>query len=297
MTTDVTEWGATCTNRNLTLTLKRTSATVFNKTSYGHDVFQSLTAKEILMDGTYVISTRECVPANGSKGSIQLLMHGATYTKHMWEFAYKPERYGWTRKFNLEGYTTLAFDSLGMSLHHSAPPADFSGAGNSTRPDAIHEVQTQAHVEMVRQIIDMLRAGQIGGKVWKRVIFVGFSIGAAAGNSLATQYPTAADQTILLGLSWYEKYVYPALLYMKRDQANKINKTRWGNIPDFYTTMPSLVTRDFSHLYGEYDPAVSEVDYRDLDVDTLGEAVSFFFHADYAPEYRNSVFLAVGNSM
>ena len=172
----------------------------------------------------------------------------------------------------------------------------YQGAGNSSRPNALHEVQTQAHVETMRQVVERLRAGLIDGKQWKKIIFVGFSIGASVANSLATQYPTYADQTILLGLSWFRDYIYPALLLMLRDQANKINAARWGNLPDFYTTMPSLAARDFSHLYGAYDPAVTEVDYKDLDADTLGEAVSFTFHATYAPYYTNPVFLALGNS-
>ena len=114
---ETTAWGATCTNRNLTVPIKRTSAQVFTNESYGHDVFFALTRKEILMDGTYIISTRQCVPANSTKhaDTIQILAHGATYTKHMWDFPYQPERYSWTRKFNVEGYTTLSFDLLGES--------------------------------------------------------------------------------------------------------------------------------------------------------------------------------------
>ncbi|GIC87462.1 alpha/beta hydrolase [Aspergillus udagawae] len=279
----ITEWGATCTERLLPVHLEKTSTQNFTLDSYSHEVFYALTRKEILISGTYNVSTRTCIPKGGAKSeSIQLLAHGATYTKHMWDFAYQPERYSWTKHMNEAGYATMSFDLI--------------GAGNSTRPNAMHEVQTQAHVETARQFISALKAGEIDGHRWKRVVYVGFSIGAAVGNSLATQYPTAADQLILLGLSWYTDYIYPALLMMLRAEANKIDPKRWGSMPDLYTTMPSLVTRQFSHLYGDFDHGVEIPDWDDLDADTVGEAVSFMFHAKEAPEYKGPVFLALGNN-
>ena len=160
----------------------------------------------------------------------------------------------------------------------------------------MREVQTQAHVETVRQLIERLRNGEIDGHEYKKVIFVGFSIGAAIGNSIGTQYPTAADQLVLLGVSWYSAYIFPALLLMLRSEANQIDPMRFGNFPDLYTTMPSRVTRQFSHLYGDFDPGVEEPDYRDLDADTVGEATSFTFHCGEAPYYTGPVFLALGNS-
>ncbi|MCJ1253709.1 hypothetical protein MMC24_001521 [Lignoscripta atroalba] len=279
----ITEWGATCTERMLTINLERTSRQNFTLDSYGHDVFFALTNKEILISGSYNLSTRTCIPAiNSQADTIQLLAHGATYTKNMWDFAYQPERYSWTKKMNEAGFPTMAFDLI--------------GAGNSSRPDAMREVQTQAHVETVRQLIERLRNGEIDGHEYKKVIFVGFSIGAAIGNSIGTQYPTAADQLVLLGVSWYSAYIFPALLLMLRSEANQIDPMRFGNFPDLYTTMPSRVTRQFSHLYGDFDPGVEEPDYRDLDADTVGEATSFTFHCGEAPYYTGPVFLALGNN-
>jgi hypothetical protein len=282
--------------------LEKTSTQNFTLDSYSHEVFYALTRKEILISGTYNVSTRTCIPKGGAKSnSIQLLAHGATYTKHMWDFAYQPERYSWTKHMNEAGYATMSFDLIGESTLLSITAQHIlttaTGAGNSTRPNAMHEVQTQAHVETARQFISALKAGEIDGHRWKRVVYVGFSIGAAVGNSLATQYPTAADQLILLGLSWYTDYIYPALLMMLRAEANKIDPKRWGSMPDLYTTMPSLVTRQFSHLYGDFDHGVEIPDWEDLDADTVGEAVSFMFHAKEAPEYKGPVFLALGNSM
>ncbi|KAF2199795.1 alpha/beta-hydrolase [Delitschia confertaspora ATCC 74209] len=280
---EITAWGATCTDRNLTVHLEKTSKENFTTDSYGHEVFFALTRKEILISGSYQISTRLCVPEGGAKSdSIQMLAHGATYTKHMWDFAYQPSNYSWVKHMNEAGYATFAFDLL--------------GAGNSSRPNAMHETQTQAHVETASQFVDLLKTGALDGKKWSRVIYVGFSIGASVGNSLATQYPEKADQLILLGLSWFHDYIYPALLMMLRSEANKINATRWGTMPDLYTTMPSLITRQFSHLYGDFDEGVEVPDYEDLDADTVGEAVSFTFHAREAPDYTGSVFLGIGNN-
>jgi hypothetical protein len=118
-TVRITEWGATCTERILPITLERTTSQNFTYDSYGHDVFFALIDREILMTGTYNISTRTCVPEGGARSnSIQVLAHGATYTKNMWEFPYQPTNYSWVRHMNLAGYATFSFDFLGTRPHH-----------------------------------------------------------------------------------------------------------------------------------------------------------------------------------
>jgi hypothetical protein len=44
--------------------------------------------------------------------------------------------------------------------------------------------------------------------------------------------------------------------------------------------MPSLVRRGFSCLYSKDNKNVTFIDYKDVDADTLGEAVLFTFRAD-----------------
>lgn len=185
---------------------------------------------------------------------------------------------------NLAGYATFAVDLL--------------GAGNSTRANALHEVQTQAQVEICSQLVESLKAGTIDGQQWQREIWVGYSLGSFIDNSIATQYPSLLDQLILISMSWDRSYMYRRVhvLIMFRGQANDINETRWGSLPGFYSTFSIIERRIFSHLYGNFDPGVIVPDYKDLDADIIGETIMISFHSGPAPYYTGPVLLAFGNN-
>src|SRR5262245_39860697 len=43
----------------------------------------------------------------GSGGTLQILLHGATYSHVYWDFPFKPERYSYVRAMSRAGYATL----------------------------------------------------------------------------------------------------------------------------------------------------------------------------------------------
>ncbi len=84
--------------------------------NYNIESLYAWAGRQILVDGDYEMSARLCEPPEGvdRKDTLQLLLHGATFNKHMWDFPYKPEKYSWVRHMAAAGYTTLAVDFVGQ---------------------------------------------------------------------------------------------------------------------------------------------------------------------------------------
>ena len=123
-------WGTSSGCRDLIIDtdVKRTTQEHFEGEDYSVRVLYALAAKQVLVDGSYKLSARYCAPAtgatNGSHDTLQLLVHGATFSKIMWDFPYQPERYSWVKRMNREGYPTLAVDLVGKcSGTHAWGPA------------------------------------------------------------------------------------------------------------------------------------------------------------------------------
>ena len=202
---------------------------------------------------------------------MQVLIHGATLTKMMWDFPYQPEKYSWVRHATSEGFSTLAFDQV--------------GAGNSSKPDGLLEVQCQTYVETIHQIVKMLRRGEIGGQKFEKVITIGFSVGAVSLVSLAKQYPEDADALILHGFSWNAATLYQGFFAGLQEAAAQIDSQRWGYLPNTYTTQSIPASREATVFYGNFDPGIVPVDFELRDTDTLGASISIPAHTLYVEEY------------
>lgn len=86
--------------------------------AYDVNVLYALAQKEILTTNSYNLSAKICVPKAEKNlptpsDTIQLLVHGATFNKVMWDFPYRSETYSWTKKMNEAGYPTIAVDLVG----------------------------------------------------------------------------------------------------------------------------------------------------------------------------------------
>ena len=95
--------------------VKKTVEGEFSLENYTIDALYAWAGREVLVSGDYEMSARLCEPATGiqRRETLQLLIHGATFNKAMWDFPYKPEEYSWTRSMTNAGYTTLAIDLIG----------------------------------------------------------------------------------------------------------------------------------------------------------------------------------------
>ncbi|WP_394832588.1 alpha/beta hydrolase [Pendulispora rubella] len=113
--------------------------------------------------------------------TLQVLVHGATYTKEYWDFPYAHPRYSYVAAQTAAGFATLALDGL--------------GTGESDRPPA-ERVTTAANAYAVHQIIQTMRAGSLRPD---RIVLVGHSLGAAVAAVEAATYQDV-DGVIFSGI-------------------------------------------------------------------------------------------------
>ncbi len=146
-----------------------------------------------------------CVPATGTPSIVQLLVHGATYNRYYSDWPYRPDFYSYVRQMVGAGYATLNIERLGY--------------GRSTHPLSTL-VTLPNETEALRQVVDKLRSGEIGGRPFSRVIWVGHSLGTLYG-WLEASVSQNVDAFVLTGLlhsvkpSWLAlagQSAYPAVL-------------------------------------------------------------------------------------
>jgi hypothetical protein len=93
----------------------KSAAGNFSTSNYDVNILFALGARKTLVAADYNISARICEPAPNvaALDTVQILAHGATFNKKMWDFPYKPETHSWTQRMTKAGYTTVAVDLLG----------------------------------------------------------------------------------------------------------------------------------------------------------------------------------------
>lgn len=114
-----------------------------------------------------------CMPLFGTPETVQLLVHGGTYDRTYWNFAYKPYLYSYVKYANATGYATFAVDSI--------------GTGESSHPVS-SQVTMQTAATALHQVITALRAGSIGSVAYENVIWVGHSLGTSIGWAEVNKY-------------------------------------------------------------------------------------------------------------
>jgi pimeloyl-ACP methyl ester carboxylesterase len=100
-----------------------------------------------------------CTPPGAT--TVQILIHGWSYSRYYWDIPYQPDTYSYVRAANKRGYATLDIDRL--------------GDGQSTHPLSAFD-NFYADVSTVHQVITALRDGRLGTGFGK-VIEVGHSLG------------------------------------------------------------------------------------------------------------------------
>jgi hypothetical protein len=115
-----TDTGFVCHNITVPVTLTQTASKNYNLENYDVEFMYDVQAFKLFRSGTYNVAATYCAPPNNSSGkvkdTIQLLSHGGTFRKEMWDFPYKPETYSWVRAMHAAGYPTFAWDTIGR-LH------------------------------------------------------------------------------------------------------------------------------------------------------------------------------------
>jgi len=123
-----TAWGSHCTETMIPVKVQRKNSDIPLTNRYDVNVLYPLAGKEILASNSYNLSARICIPDPQRSlvplsDTIQLLLHGATFSKIMWDLPYQPETYSWTKRMNEAGYPTIAVDLVGE--HECKRPHSF----------------------------------------------------------------------------------------------------------------------------------------------------------------------------
>jgi pimeloyl-ACP methyl ester carboxylesterase len=176
-----------------------------------------------------------------------------------------------------EGYPTFAFDRLGN--------------GNSSHPDPITVVQCPAQAEIVHELAKIARAGGGGfPRPFKKIVFVGGSLGSIIGNILNINHPDDVDATILGGFSREWLPAVPGFIATAR-------LLPANSLPVGYLQATSRTGVAYLLFFGPgvfYDTAFINRDYDNRGTVTVGEGASGAVGIGVAPYYRKPVLVISG---
>jgi len=209
--------------------------------------------------------------------TVQVLVSGSTYGHGYWDFPYRPDQYSYAQALNDACYATFNFDRIGI--------------GQSSKPPA-SSVTVNSNAEVVHQIVQALRAGQIGGIAFERVILVGHSLGSMISVVEASTYADV-DGVILSGLSHtygpgavvFADALYPAQL----DPRFSVQNLPLG----YLTTRPGTRGPAFYYALGA-EPEVIAVDEATKETVTEGETNSTNAYYSASQNIHVPVLVALG---
>jgi pimeloyl-ACP methyl ester carboxylesterase len=189
--------------------------------------------------GTGQLAGTLAIPAAGAR-TVQLLVHGYSYSRYYWDFPYEPETYSYARRANAAGYATLAIDRL--------------GDGASTRPPGRRLTWGNAGLT-VAQAVTALRDGSLG-TAFRNVVLVGHSYGSVTSYLVAGRHPGV---TALIATGAAHRVNFARMTQLV------LNSPPVRRNPAFDVTDPMYVTtrrdwRGFLYQQANADPEVIAAD-------------------------------------
>jgi pimeloyl-ACP methyl ester carboxylesterase len=233
---------------------------------------------------TYHVAGWLCGRGSIQHRTIQVLLHGGTYSHIYWDFSYQPERYSYVRALTAAGYATLAIDRI--------------GTGESDHPPAL-EVSAKSNAFVVHQIVQTLRSGTLHvpsfGRIrGERLMLVGHSLGTSVAIGEAATYHDV-DGLILTG---YLHNRGPGLVEFAQDFIPASSDPHFvgRDIPAGYlTTRPGARGASYFYYAPATDPAVIAADEATKETTTIGEAADFFTSAALSPQIDTPVLVVIGD--
>ena len=190
--------------------------------------------------------------------TIQVTVHGATYSHLYWDFPFLPETYSYVRRATEAGYAVLNLDRIGI--------------GRSDHPPAA-AVTVQADGYVIHQIVQALRGGDLvvpsfGRIRADRVALVGHALGSVISIQEAATYGDV-DGVVLTGVS---HNVTPVLgsIFSTFYPASLDPRFAGRSIPAGYlTSTPGK--RNVFYRAPDFDPLVLALDDATKETVTTGE--------------------------
>ena len=232
--------------------------------------------------GTFQVAAEYCQPVNKPDDDIalQLLVHGSTYDKTVWNGLDSSSIYSWTATATEHGYATLAVDVIGHGL--------------SSKPDPNTLAQLPLEAAVLHQIISKIRSPNSPlQRTYQKIVFVGHSFGSATGAILARFFPDDFDALILTGFSSRIPFPSPLLNLSMKPAAQCF--PRFEYLPTGYLTASSRRGRIETFYGGNFDPGFASLDYLKQDLITVGEAASMGSVFQQTIPYPGKVLITTGD--
>ncbi|HYG65960.1 MAG TPA: alpha/beta hydrolase, partial [Thermoanaerobaculia bacterium] len=249
-----------------------------------------LRCEEVLFPVTVAPGATEVYNVFGvlcSRGSInnktvQITLHGSTYSHLYWDWPFQPETYSYMRRATAAGYAVLNIDRIGI--------------GQSDHPPA-EQVTIGADAFVVHQIVQALRGGELvvpsfGRIEAERVALVGHSLGSVIAIQEAATYGdvdgvalTGVSHTVTPVLNDILGGLYPASLDPR---------FAGRNIPDGYLTSLPGTRGIFYHLPAA-DPLVLAIDEQTKETVTPAELATAFPALDMSTGVHTPVLAIIGD--
>ncbi|GAA2821859.1 alpha/beta hydrolase [Crossiella cryophila] len=239
-----------------------------------HDVAVSTLTVTGTMHGTL------CLPDGPAPGTVLLLVPGATYNSVYWDFPYQPETYSFVRAMTAAGHATFAVDRL--------------GTGGSTRPLSA-QLTTLTQAAAVHDVVQALRAGEVGGHAFDQVVLGGHSLGSAIAIVEAATFHDV-DALLVTGASHVVNAVNAAVLLSTHLRSVALDPGFPHHDPGYLTTVPGHRDAAF-HAPDPVDPQVLAADEASRDVVSATEApdgLGLGFLAPYSALVTVPVLVAIG---
>lgn len=243
--------------------------------------------------GTYNISARYCEPEvdiPSRRNTIQLLVHGITYTKDYWSGLGPPgsgfdgDTYSWIAYASKQGYPTLSIDRLGN--------------GQSDRPNGLTVVQINSHIEVTQSLVNLLKTGAIGKRAFDKVIYVGHWLGSVVGNLHSVKYPSAVDTYMLTGFTLKARSSYiPTAITGVFLPATIAYPKKWaGQALSYFVSSSMRGANKLFFVLPNTDPSLVALNFKLRGTVTVGEFITLFEGPKAAPEYKGRVFVLTGQN-
>ena len=196
-----------------------------------------------------------CYHGSREPGTVQLLVHGATYNHLYWNFPYGNGYYSYVDAATAAGYATFDIDRV--------------GDGNSSHPPS-SELTLTAGAVALHDAVSALRTGAVDGHAFQHVIIVGHSMGSVEAWIEAGTYHDV-DAVIITGALHALNPNLPALaqadVYPAVDDPEFADS---GLDPGYITTRPGTREALF-YDPATANPAVVALDEASKDTSTVAE--------------------------
>jgi pimeloyl-ACP methyl ester carboxylesterase len=195
--------------------------------------------------------------SSGSSSTVQFLTHGIGFSHSYWDFA---EGYSFIDIAAREGYATFSFDRLGV--------------GASDHPDPIQIVQASIQIEIIHTLVSQLRAGQLAGETFEKVVGVGHSFGSIQSVGIAAKYPEDFDAVVLTGFSTNTTAFPLTFADFNSAIASQNQPDRFGNLSNGYLVFDNPIANQFAFFsYPNFDSSSKYNSERQIYPDANLEAV------------------------